>query len=528
MVDWGIQLIKKAINKKWEWTGVGGVVVVLSALFLRLFNLNLIPVFADEAIYIRWAQVMRAETTLRFLPLTDGKQPLFMWVTMPFLKYISDPLVAGRVVSVFSGLGTIVGIFFLSYLLFKSRKVSLFATLLYALSPFAVFFDRMALVDSMLSMFGVWTLALMILAIRHQRLDASLLAGFALGGAMLTKSPALFFVLLSPSVLIFMPFKKKTERVVNLVKSIGLLAVTCVLGFAIYNILRLGPNFHLIAIRNMDYVFPYNHILTEPNNPLVGNMERVFAWILSMGPGSLLVLAIVGGIINLPKRWREIAILLVWGLLPVLIEAEYSKAFTARYILFTFPPLVILAASILKRFKKAPKVYVTYALASIFFVQTFVFHSVFFNEPHNSSWPEKDGYLADWTAGTGIKEASQIIISEREANPELQIVLGTEGYFGTLPNGAEMYLQGETGIRVIGVGLDLEDVPDSLLESVASGNITYLMVNSSRLDFSNFSEKGLEVIASYDKAPRTPGTHGYVSDGPQDTFYLFEITKDAL
>ncbi|MBM3209681.1 hypothetical protein FJZ40_05350, partial [Candidatus Shapirobacteria bacterium] len=69
--------------------------LILALFFLfRLYDLTIIPVFADEAIYIRWAQVMRAEPTLRFLPLFDGKQPLFMWLVIPFLKLISDPLVA--------------------------------------------------------------------------------------------------------------------------------------------------------------------------------------------------------------------------------------------------------------------------------------------------------------------------------------------------------------------------------------------------------------------------------------------------
>ena len=85
---------------------------------LRFGNLNSLPVFADESIYIRWAQVMKAEATLRFLPLSDGKQPLFMWTAIPFLKLFSDPLVAGRGFSGFAGLGTLVGISAVAFILF--------------------------------------------------------------------------------------------------------------------------------------------------------------------------------------------------------------------------------------------------------------------------------------------------------------------------------------------------------------------------------------------------------------------------
>ncbi len=95
--------------------------IFLIALFLRIFRLTYLPVFADEAIYIRWSQIMAAESTLRFLPLSDGKQPLFMWILMLFVRRLHDPLFAGRLLSAVSGLATLVGVFSLTYILFKSK-----------------------------------------------------------------------------------------------------------------------------------------------------------------------------------------------------------------------------------------------------------------------------------------------------------------------------------------------------------------------------------------------------------------------
>src|SRR3989344_5804660 len=77
--------MKKIINE-WKSTILLGILILILALGLRLYNLTYLPIFADEAIYIRWAQIMQAESTLRFLPLSDGKQPLFMWGMIPFLK----------------------------------------------------------------------------------------------------------------------------------------------------------------------------------------------------------------------------------------------------------------------------------------------------------------------------------------------------------------------------------------------------------------------------------------------------------
>src|SRR3972149_10532537 len=106
----------KKFLTEWKTTIIACFVVLLAAFALRAYNLNYLPIFGDEAIYIRWAQVMRAEATLRFLPLSDGKQPLFMWVVIPFLKLFSDPLFTGRAVSAFAGIGTVLGIFLATYL----------------------------------------------------------------------------------------------------------------------------------------------------------------------------------------------------------------------------------------------------------------------------------------------------------------------------------------------------------------------------------------------------------------------------
>ena len=97
----------------------------------RCINLTSLPVFADEAIYIRWSQVIKAVETLRFIPLTDGKQPLFMWLTIPFFKIVSDPLVAGRAVSVLAGLGSLVILYLIAILRKFSRVGTIIILLVY-------------------------------------------------------------------------------------------------------------------------------------------------------------------------------------------------------------------------------------------------------------------------------------------------------------------------------------------------------------------------------------------------------------
>lgn len=495
--------------------------IILIATVVRLINLTKLPVFADEAIYVRWSQVMRAEPTLRFLPLSDGKEPLFMWIVIPFFKLFDNPLFAGRIVSVLSGAGTMVGVVALSYLLFKSKKAALLSLVLYAVSPFSFFFHRMALVDALLSMFGLWVAIGGVAIAKWQRLDLSMLTGFALGGAWLTKSPALFFALMLPSSVVLT--KKVTIR--SIVLTLFLVSISIGMGYAFYNILRLGPNFHLIGSRNLDYVLPYSHILTNPRDPFIFHLDRALEWIWILGPAPILVLAMTGSVAFLKRYPREIFYLLVLFAFPLLVASMYAKVFTARYIFFTLPPLFVIAGLpiLLRNNLYLKGVYVVLAL--------FVFLSArniypLITNPANAQLPESErsGYLVEWTAGDGLAEIAQHVRADLVARPDQKIVIGTEGYFGTLPDGLQMYLEKVPNVTIYGTGLNFTEVPSSLIDAKKAGHKVYFVANKSRLNLKNdFSEYGLVVVAQYDKALRSTDTREYVQKGPQETLYFFEV-----
>lgn len=514
--------------KKYKASIVLGSLILAIAFFLRVFNLTNLPVFADEAIYIRWAQIMRAESTLRFLPLSDGKQPLFMWGIIPFLKLIQDPLVAGRMLSVLSGMLTLVGIFALTYYLFKSKRAALLAAGIYAISPYALFFDRIGLVDSLLSMFGVWTLFLGIVTVRTLRLDFAMLTGFALGGALLTKSPAIFFVILFPLTWFLSNWPKgRKKRFVHFGKLTLLLLVTYGLSLMLYNILRLGPNFHLVGSRNQDYVFPISHFLTSPTDPFLPYIDRAIEWFWGFGP-SVLVVFFTAAILFGAKRWKgPLFVLATWALVPIFVQAEYAKVFTTRYILFSLPAAVIIAALTLliaRRAEKKPWRKLFFAGLVLFIVHALYIDYLLLTDLNNAPLPRvmRFGYLEEWTSGTGIREVSQLIREEYTREPNKKIVVGTEGFFGTLPDGLQIYLNDLPEITVIGVGLGINDIPDQLVESKEAGNKTYLVVNSTRLIVEPEDLKAT-LVAVYPKAFRPEGTREFLHHGPRESLYLFEV-----
>ena len=125
--------------------------------FIRLQHLQTIPVFNDEAIYLRWSQLIKNVDSLRFVPLSDGKEPLFMWVTAVAYKFISDPQISGRFLSVVFGSFTLVTLYIFS-LIFLNYPVAVLSSIIYLFLPFTFFFDRLALPDNLLSFLGMLSL----------------------------------------------------------------------------------------------------------------------------------------------------------------------------------------------------------------------------------------------------------------------------------------------------------------------------------------------------------------------------------
>ncbi len=474
--------------------------ILLVGAILRFVNLNSIPIFADEAIYVRWSQVMRAESTLRFLPLSDGKQPLFMWATIPFLKiFKQDPLLAGRVLSGLCGLASILGVGVAAYLIFKNPRQTLLTGAIYAILPYAIFFDRMALADSMLTMFLIWTFVFSYLSIQKLRLDFAMIAGFTLGFAWLTKSPAIFALGLLPLNLLFLP--KYTLK--NLLMAIGYLLTTIAIAFGMYNILRLGPEFHMIAIRNADYLFPLSEILKHPTDPFIPHLKDSFQFYFYLATPVGLLMGLMGVLAGKFSHWKARLLLLAWWMGPVFVESAIARQFTARYILFTIPFCVLLIGHALEHFGQHSRSHLlSIAGGILIIVPGLVFSYLLAFNPQNFPLPknERSGYLEEWTAGYGLKDVSARIREYAKAGP---VVVGSEGFFGTPFDALALYLNDLPNVRVIGVGVWIDSVHEKLTNSLVDNQV-FLIVNSSR--FHTDPQKiGLKLISSYQKATPSVG-----------------------
>jgi hypothetical protein len=233
------------------------------------------------------------------------------------------------------------------------------------------------------------------------------------------------------------------------------------------------------------------------------------------------LLAIAGILVNFKKIWKEITIVAIWLLLPIIINSEFAKSFTARYILYSVPYLVVLSASIFTTKLTKVKNALLYLVLAVFVFLSIRFDYYLLFDPYKADLPrsERSGYLEEWTAGQGIAETADYLVNQQSLNPGEKIVIGTEGYFGTLPDGLQIYLQKYPQITAIGVGLRFDNIPAPLVSSKAYGDKTYLLVNASRFS-GNAKYLGLKLVKEFPKAEKPNGTH--------DSLLLFEVTDEAL
>ncbi len=441
-------------------------------LFTRLYNILSVPIFTDEAIYIRWAQIAANDASWRFISLTDGKQPMYVWIAMILMKFIEDPLIAGRMVSVLAGVVSMVGMYFLASETFRNKKIGLLASFLYVIYPFALVYDRLALYDSLVAMFMIWALYFEILLIRHMRLDLALILGMIVGGGMLTKTSTDFALILLPFSLLLITERGK-EFVLKTWKWTVFALVVIVLANMIYSILRLSPYFHIIDDKNYVFIYPFSEWLMHPFTYLFGNLMGLGGWLTTYMTMPFLVLSASSFFIG-KKYLREKLLLLSWFIVPFIALAVFGRVIYPRFILFMTMPLIVLGAYSLYRgathIKKLwMQVIFVGVFTMMFFVTDFLILTNFVKAPIPQS--DKSQFIAAWPSGVGVKETVAYL---KEKAKDRKISVWTEGTFGLMPYALEIYLHDNPNIEIVGYW-PVEDVAPKKLIETSKKNPTYVI-----------------------------------------------------
>jgi 4-amino-4-deoxy-L-arabinose transferase-like glycosyltransferase len=172
-----------------------GSLAILAAL-PRMTNLLGLDPFIDEVAWTDWV-VQQFDPLIPhtwFAPLlTDGRPPLHFWLALPISAVIGNGFVATRLAAALAGVASTLVLYGLGKELTGSRTTAAVAAILWALTPFSVFFARVAADDALLAltaMLAVWS---SVRLARQPTRTNGILCGVALGLGVLAKTTGVLF-----------------------------------------------------------------------------------------------------------------------------------------------------------------------------------------------------------------------------------------------------------------------------------------------------------------------------------------------
>lgn len=503
-----VQFLKKLFNKK----DIVFISLLIFIYFLtRIINLEGFPIFSDEGIYIHWAKIAWHDAAWRFVSLTDGRQPLQTWATIPFLKMFPDnALFAGRLFGAVSGFLGFVGIFTLSYYLFN-KQTAYFASILYIITPFFLFFDRLAMIDSLVNAAFIWIFLFSILLINTLRLDLALIFGFASGMFLLAKSSVSLFLGLS----VFAPLIGLTKNVQKNIRTIInffiLFTIVIFISVLIYNIQRLSPFLHYVAQKNHTFVKTFDEFIKTPFSGFWYNLKYTPLHTAHNLGWTTFIFGLIGFYLIFKKKRLLSIYFLIWIFFPYMLITFSMKVLYSRYIIFLLSPFVIFSAYLLNYifFVKKKRSVLLYGLIIIIvyiFTVYFNYTVIFDYKKIPFLSDDKGQYIEGWPSGHGIKE---IIEYARLKSKEKPVILLAEGNFGMVGDVLDTFLKKDDYISIKAYW-PLE--PKNLMENQAflDKNYVYAVSAHQKNTPSNWPVK---LIKRFDKP------------GNKSSIYFFELTK---
>lgn len=505
-------------------------VIIVFYFISHLMGLVSLPVFADESIYIRWAQLIMDEP-LRYLlfPLNDGKTPLFIWSLIPFQYLFADQLFAARFVSVLVGLGQVLVMGWLIKLLGGKKRTQYLGMFFTTILPFWYFHHRMALMDGMMTLWlsmafgGVLqmsktkvkganklkkiTLFNLLLEIKPNLFWIGF-TGISFGLAMLTKLPAVLFVpVLVLSVLLTDKLTIKNWFVSSLKVGISL-----AIGLAIFILLKLHPAFSQLFSRGSDFLYPFSEVLNGAWRETIISIPNYFNYFLNYLTVPVMALVIVSLFSPINKKVHHLLFLLsLIFLSPMMLMGKvvYPRYLMTASLFFTLSATLAFEHfyDYLKKQKNQLKKMGGQLVLILFFANivassgVYIFQSIFDADKTAFVSADKVQYLHEWSSGHGIKEAVTLI---EEIAKTQKVAVATEGYFGTLPDAILMYVHRHnvSNLYIEGVGYPVKEIPETFLERAQDFDRTLLVVNSHRMELSGFENK--ELLAQYCRPDNAP------------------------
>ncbi len=402
---------------------------------IAIFKIKNFPIFCDEAIYIRWSQLIKTDP-LRFiyLPINDGKPPIF-FIILSFFQIFKDYLFFSRLISSLSFMLLLFFIYKFTLKFTKHKKYAYIAILLSLINPFFIFFSKLALIDMFLT-------TLLMISFYFYLNSNFILSGIFFGLSLLTKTSA---ILLFPTfVFLSLLFDKKRK-----IKSL----LTYIYTFITVSFIIIFKNFPQLFKRSSDFLFQKHELLAD-NDLLKNILNRFLKNIENLKILVQIEIFIYSIFAFFNKQKKQIFILICIIFSFLFTISTVGKTVHIRYFLPIIPFIIILASiGFIEFAQKNPFTRLLLIILLFLYIKnSFIFY---FHLTHNFNklkLPEdmRSQYLTSWSSGIGIKETNKIL--ENIAKTKKVLVL-TEGSFGTLPDAIFIHFSNTNlPIEIIGTG----------------------------------------------------------------------------
>ena len=426
---------------------------ILSVAFLlRFYKLaEILPLAWDEAIYLRWAEIIDHQGQW-FISLLDGKPPLSYWVIAVVRKTIGgDPLLGARGVSAGLGVLSTLGLFAIGRSL-SGERAGLATSALYSCFPYAVVLDRFAYTEAFVNFFGIaFVLASLECFRGPSTWKGGLAPGLTLGLGLFAKQTMLLFAFVP--LLAGLWLGRSTFR--TLWPRLGVMYGIGLIFFVAWQLATPNAPTHEThdpVIHNRAFFVDPGEFLRSPLAAAPANIEKLSAYTQDHVTSFPALLGLVSLVYLVWRRSAGATFLALISAVPLLIHVLLLvKIFPSRYAFpYFWPWLVIMGMAAAafadeptwaakKRFPAPLMIGVLTALAAGPFLARSL--TVLNNPRENLDLAEVLGSRSDY----GTRETVDFLLAEAQKGP---LVLLTDPIWGPPADTMFAYLNKRRGIRV--------------------------------------------------------------------------------
>lgn len=392
-------------------------VIFLIFMAIRLHQLMSFPPFLDEIDHIAWSR-----DVYTFHPFTgaiNGK--LFgLWWLAPFGLYGDGVLWLARAVTLLFGLIGVAALYRLGRDL-VSVEAGLWAALLYVISPFMFFYERLALMDSYTMTWGILLAWASVKWAKAPRARYAILCGIILIMPLLAKATGLMLVVVPILALLFLPPRITKAHLKTAAIVYGIFA-----GF-------WGPFYLFLRWRGYSYFGTATNVVgTSETGNLVSRLLSNIGETIQIDVIYFTVPVVIGGIalalFLLIRHTRIAAFILSLTLIPLGGLLLFATKMSARYIMLHVPFLILWLAvglTLLARMVKQKwLVPVIVGAWTLLFVIPFL--SQYWRDPAQLVLTplERLEYITSDASGYGLEDAAQVLKTQSSIPGQSVLVYG--------------------------------------------------------------------------------------------------------